>query len=141
MLTVVDYERAIRNQDAETALDLLVQIVPPPERKDEVLLRMRKATKEIVELERKGWNGIWARIVTNFLMTMGVGCFDAVVGNPPWIDWKNLPSGYRDRVKGLCIERGLFSGDKRTGGINLNICALISFSSAQHWLVPRPANT
>jgi hypothetical protein len=57
-----------------------------------------------------------------------------IVGNPPWIDWKNLPAGYRERVKQICIERHLFSGDSLTGGINLNICALISNVSAMNWL-------
>lgn len=50
------------------------------------------------------------------------------------MDWKSLPSGYRDRIKGLCISRQLFSGDRVTGGINLNICALISNVAAENWL-------
>ena len=49
-------------------------------------------------------------------------------------DWKNLPEGYRERIKSLCIDRMLFSGDGITGGINLNICALISNVSAENWL-------
>ena len=56
------------------------------------------------------------------------------MGNPPWIDWKNLPSNYRLRIKELCIDRRLFSGDTITGGINLNICALISNVVAENWL-------
>ena len=43
-------------------------------------------------------------------------------------------AGYRERVKEICIERHLFSGDSLTGGINLNICALISNVSAVNWL-------
>jgi methylase of polypeptide subunit release factors len=64
----------------------------------------------------------------------GLGRFDVVVGNPPWIDWKNLPAGYRERVKRLGVARHLFSGDSITGGINLNICALIANAAAQSWL-------
>jgi len=90
--------------------------------------------KKFIELEKNEWNGIWARIVTNFLTTANLGDFDVVVGNPPWIDWKNLPEGYRDRIKGLCVDRHLFSGDRITGGINLNICALIANVSADNWL-------
>lgn len=80
------------------------------------------------------WNGIWARILANYLSTANLGRFDIIVGNPPWVDWKSLPSGYRERVKGLCISRKLFSGDRLTGGINLNICALIANVAAQNWL-------
>ena len=75
-----------------------------------------------------------ARILSNFLTTACLGRFAAVIGNPPWIDWKNLPAGYRERVKQMCIDRGLFSGAGRTGGINLNICALIAYVSITNWL-------
>ena len=60
--------------------------------------------------------------------------FSNIVGNPPWIDWKNLPEGYRNRIKSLCIDKGLFSGSGRTGGINLNICALITHVAITNWL-------
>ena len=79
-----------------------------------------------------GW--YLARIITNYLTTANLGKFDIIVGNPPWVDWKSLPSGYRDKIKSLCISRKLFSGDKVTGGINLNICALISNVVAENWL-------
>ena len=42
--------------------------------------------------------------------------------------------GIESGIKGLCISRKLFSGDALTGGINLNICALISNVAAQNWL-------
>ena len=90
--------------------------------------------KKFIELEKNEWNGIWARIVTNFLTTASLGKFDLIVGNPPWIDWKNLPEGYRNRIKSLCIARHLFSGDRLTGGINLNICALIANVVSDNWL-------
>lgn len=36
------------------------------------------------------------------------GAFDFVVGNPPWINWQNLPADYRQRTKGLWLHYGLF---------------------------------
>jgi len=68
------------------------------------------------------------------LTTANLGKFDIIVGNPPWVDWRSLPSGYREKIKSLCISRKLFSGDRVTGGINLNICALISNVAAENWL-------
>ncbi|MFH1970883.1 MAG: hypothetical protein ABIJ05_00660 [Patescibacteria group bacterium] len=96
--------------------------------------KIDELSKKFIELERNEWNGIWARIVTNFLTTASLGKFDLIVGNPPWIDWRNLPEGYKNRIKSLCIERHLFSGDRLTGGINLNICALIANVAAYNWL-------
>ncbi|WP_334179398.1 N-6 DNA methylase [Pseudoxanthomonas sp.] len=102
----------------------------------EVKQEIARLSKNLVDLQRNKWNGIWARIISNFLTTANLGRFDAIVGNPPWIDWKNLPQGYRERIKQLCIDRRLFSGDGITGGINLNVCALISNVAAQNWLKP-----
>lgn len=72
--------------------------------------------------------------ISNYFLLCGIGKFDLIVGNPPWVDWKNLPSVHRDKIKESCISRELFSGDKRTGGINLNVCALLSNISAENWL-------
>ena len=91
-------------------------------------------TQQLIDLEKDKWNGIWARIINNFLITAELGRFEIIIGNPPWIDWKNLPSGYRERIKSLCIDKNLFSGDHRTGGINLNVCALIASVSIENWL-------
>ncbi len=101
---------------------------------NEVTEKIDELSKKYIELEKNEWNGIWARIVTNFLITASLGKFDLIVGNPPWIDWRNLPEGYRERIKTLCIERHLFSGDGLTGGINLNICALIANVATDNWL-------
>lgn len=70
----------------------------------------------------------------NSFMLCNIGKFDMVVGNPPWVDWKTLPSVHRENKKEVCYERNLFSGDGRTGGNSLNICALISNVTAENWL-------
>ena len=129
-----DFEREIKLKNASKALCVLENNIPLNEKHGSIIPILKKLTEELIELENKKWNGIWARIITNFLSTSNMGKFDIIIGNPPWIDWKNLPSGYRDRIKSLCIERELFSGDGRTGGINLNICALITKVSIDNWL-------
>lgn len=72
--------------------------------------------------------------ITNFFITNSLGKFDLIVGNPPWVDWKSLPSVFRENIKASCVSRDLFSGDVRTGGISLNICALITNIAAENWL-------
>ncbi|MGQ0660680.1 N-6 DNA methylase [Sphingosinicella sp.] len=96
--------------------------------------RLVALADQIIDLEKREWNGIWARIVANFAATAAIGPFTNIIGNPPWIDWKSLPSGYREKVKALCVDKGLFSGAGRTGGINLNVCALIAHVAAANWL-------
>lgn len=132
--TMTSIEQDIHNLDTISIREKLSAIIPQDELTIEIQDKIKSLAEQFVDLERNEWNGIWARIVTNFLTTANLGKFDLIVGNPPWIDWKNLPAGYRERVKSICIERHLFSGDSLTGGINLNICALISNVAAMNWL-------
>ena len=134
MQLMLGYERHIKNQRGDAANNHLLKGVAVPDRTLGLRRAIKTLTEQLVELEARGWNGIWARILSNFLTTACLGKFSVVIGNPPWIDWKNLPQGYRERIKAMCIERGLFSGAGRTGGINLNICALISYVSMTNWL-------
>lgn len=88
-----------------------------------------------IELQDKGMiNPAIISSVINYFLLCNLGKFDLIVGNPPWVDWKNLPSVHREKIKQSCISRDLFSGDGRTGGINLNVCALLSNISAENWL-------
>mgnify|MGYP000349516405 CR=1 FL=1 len=129
-----DYEQCIKAEDASGANEILGGGVPVDERGPRITQAIQSLTAELVHLEKNGWDGIWARILSNFLTTACLGRFSCVIGNPPWIDWRNLPAGYRERIKSMCIDRGLFSGAGRTGGINLNVCALIAHVSINNWL-------
>lgn len=131
---MTEIEIYVRNLDENSAYLCLENLVPTADLTDLIKQEIHKLTSALVELERKNWDGIWARIITNYLTTANLEKFDIIVGNPPWVDWKSLPSGYRDKIKSLCISRKLFSGDRVTGGINLNICALISNVVAENWL-------
>lgn len=132
--TMTSIEEDIKNSDCDSITQKLLQIIAEKDKKPIIVEKIVELANTFIELEQNDWNGIWARIVTNFLTTANIGHFDLIVGNPPWIDWKNLPTGYQDRIKSVCVERHLFSGDGITGGINLNVCALISNVAAQNWL-------
>lgn len=97
MRLMQEYEQYIKAADAAGAKALLRQGLPLSDRIDGVIKAINNLTDELIDLENKGWDGIWARILSNFLTTACLGRFSAVVGNPPWIDWKNLPAGYRER--------------------------------------------
>ena len=127
-------ETQVKNQNTKAVVKLFKDLVTKSELTPKVNDKIEKLSESLVNLEKKQWDGIWARLMGNYLSTAVLGEFDVVVGNPPWVDWKSLPSGYRERIKSLCISRKLFSGDRITGGINLNICALISNVVAENWL-------
>ncbi|TRZ95969.1 MAG: hypothetical protein D4R82_01315 [Dehalococcoidia bacterium] len=127
------YERLVRNKDGNNASALLVESIRTEDKTQPIIEKILELTKQLIALEKDKRNGIWARIITNFLTTACLQPFSNVIGNPPWIDWKNLPSSYREKIKAICVDKGLFSGAGRTGGINLNICALITHVAC-NWL-------
>ena len=45
-----------------------------------------------------------------------------------------LPQSYANKIKNICVEKHLFSGQSYMGAISLNICALISNVTASSWL-------
>lgn len=62
---------------------------------------LRKLYEDLLVLERKGLDGIWARVIKNAFMPVFIGQFDYVVGNPPWVNWENLPERYRTETLSL----------------------------------------
>lgn len=134
--TMFEFERYIKTSDYSEAKSYLLKKATAGNENEIICRRIGELADQIINLEKQQWNGIWARMIANFIATAEIGPFTNIVGNPPWIDWKSLPSGYREKVKGLCIDKGLFSGAGRTGGINLNVCALIAHVAATNWLAP-----
>lgn len=91
--------------------------------------------KNLVNLHRNNWDGIWVRISTNFMLIARLKDFDFIVGNPPWVKWEHLPAIYASKIKSLCNVKHIFSNDGgQFGGTQLNICALISNVAATNWL-------
>ncbi len=63
---------------------------------------------QLLELERQGINGIWARIIKNAFAPLFQGRFDYVAGNPPWVNWESLPQDYRRETAPLWAAHELF---------------------------------
>ncbi|TBN03227.1 hypothetical protein EYD45_09430 [Hyunsoonleella flava] len=101
---------------------------------DEVTDKLISLSNQLVRLHKNNWDGIWIRIVSNFMLVARVKNIDIIVGNPPWIKWEFLPQAYAEKIKSLCVDRHLFSGQTYMGAISLNICALIANVTASAWL-------
>lgn len=69
------------------------------------------------------------------VLSSPVGQFDAIVGNPPWVRWSNLPEAYRNQIKPTCEKYAIFSDAKFHGGSELDISAIITYTTADKWLV------
>ncbi|WP_187444865.1 helix-turn-helix domain-containing protein [Rossellomorea vietnamensis] len=101
---------------------------------EEIQSSVEEFVESTVYLMQKGWSRAWIRTIFSVLSTMVDGKFNLIASNPPWIDWKALPDGYREILKRASLEQHVFSGDNFTGGINLNLCALIANVVADNWL-------
>ncbi|EKE10362.1 MAG: hypothetical protein ACD_16C00048G0001, partial [uncultured bacterium] len=105
-----EFEKLVKAKNYTEAETYLVKEAQKGKLPKGVNAHLQALTDQLIELERREWNGIWARIIANFITTACIGTFSNIIGNPPWIDWKTLPAGYRDKVKEFCIDRGLCSG-------------------------------
>jgi hypothetical protein len=95
---------------------------------------LRKTYDQVLALHRMNWNGIWFRIVRNFFWSATAGKFDLIIGNPPWVRWSRLPDTYRERVKSTCAQYDIFSKTGHHGGNELDISAMITYTTGDKWL-------
>lgn len=92
---------------------------------------------KLVELDAENRNGIWARIIKNAFAPLFVGRFEYVAGNPPWVNWEHLPPDYRDAMKPLWQEYGLFSlsgSAGRLGGGKKDLSMLMTYAAVDNYL-------
>ncbi|MEM1632576.1 MAG: N-6 DNA methylase, partial [Thermofilum sp.] len=61
----------------------------------------------LLKLEEEGKNNVWISILRNAFAPILKGKFDYVVGNPPWVNWENLPEDYREVSKVLWESYGI----------------------------------
>jgi len=107
-------------------------LVFPPHEK-----AVEKFYEHVLELEKDGKNGIWARFLKNVFAPMTADKFDFVVGNPPWIRWGYLSSEYRKATLQMWQDYGLFSlkgHAARLGGGEKDFSMLFTYASADYYL-------
>ncbi|MEB3328604.1 MAG: N-6 DNA methylase [Candidatus Sericytochromatia bacterium] len=66
----------------------------------------------------------------------GGGRHDRVVGNPPWVAWRDLPEAHRAALGSLREARGLRGADRWVGGTDLNVCAVLAHLALERWVRP-----
>jgi hypothetical protein len=124
----------IKTEDTELVYNKFIQNFLPQDINSEIEENINNLSQQLVRLHQNNWDGIWIRIVANFMLVARIKNIDIIVGNPPWIKWEFLPQAYAEKIKSLCVDRHLFSGQTYMGAISLNICALIANVTASTWL-------
>jgi len=96
--------------------------------------------EQLLELHKKGLDGLWARLLKNNFAPLTVGKFDHVVGNPPWVNWENLPDGYRQNTAHLWTGYALFPHrgfEAILGKAKDDISILMAYVAMDRFLKPR----
>lgn len=124
----------IEAEDSELVANKFLQNFSKNDINEEIVEHINSLSEQLVRLHKNNWDGIWIRIVANFMLVARIKNIDIVIGNPPWIKWEFLPQAYAEKIKSLCLDRHLFSGQTYMGAISLNICALIANVTASTWL-------
>ena len=81
---------------------------------DEVVA-LARSYERLYKLEEEGKNRVWVSVIRNAFAPILKGRFDYVVGNPPWVNWENLPEEYRKVSMSLWKHYGLAKIKGKTG--------------------------
>lgn len=98
---------------------------------------LRNLYVQLLKLEEEGINGVWARIIKNAFAPLFQQRFDFIAGNPPWINWANLPSDYRQdivpywQLYGLFTQKGI---NARLGAAMDDISILMTYVAIDKYL-------
>ena len=98
---------------------------------------LRELYDKLLDLERQGLDGVWARVLKNAFMPLFIGEFDYIAGNPPWVNWESLPDGYRNSTSPLWDRYKLFphKGFKAIlGGSKDDISILMTYVACDRYL-------
>lgn len=112
-------------------------LIPDKDKND--IYYVVKFYDQLLSLEQQSINGIWARIVKNAFAPLFAGQFDFIAGNPPWINWESLPEEYRNSMKPIWVEYGLFPHggmDTILGKGKKDISTLMTYVAIDKYLKP-----
>lgn len=120
-----EIELQIQNKNYNMAINVLKSY--PNFHYSELSTKYDDLINVLIDLEKRNLNSIWLKIIGNYLKTGSLRNMDCITGNPPWVRWSNLPDTYKLLIKNNCRIDGVFSSDTNSGGVDLNIAALIAF--------------
>lgn len=92
---------------------------------------------EMESLHEKNLDGIWANVIKNAFAPVFQRKVDYIIGNPPWIDWQNLPEQYRESIQKYWYDYRVFDhkGQKaQLGSAHDDISVLMTYVIMDNFL-------
>lgn len=93
--------------------------------------------EKMEDLNRRKLDGVWANVIKNAFAPVFQKKVDYIVGNPPWIDWQNLPEKYRESIQKYWYEYHVFDhkGQKaQLGSAHDDISVLMTYVIMDNFL-------
>ena len=93
--------------------------------------------ERFLKLEEEGKDHVWTSIIKNAFAPLTIGKFDYVIGNPPWINWENLPDEYRERTRDVWENYGLIArrrGRASLGKAKRDMAMLFTYTCIDRYL-------
>ncbi len=75
---------------------------------DETIDMCRVVYERILKLKEEEKDGVWSHVIEQSYAPKALQTVDIVVGNPPWISWKNLPDRWKARSETTWRQWGLW---------------------------------
>ena len=94
--------------------------------------------RRLADYHSQGLNGVWARIIKNSFAPLFLEPVHYIIGNPPWVNWENLPDEYRQRSITTWQQYGLFPHggmDTILGKGKKDISMLMTYVSMDKYLM------
>lgn len=89
--------------------------------------------KTLYEINKNGENKIWLALMYNRIIPfLSRESFDLIIGNPPWIIYRNLPTNYGDRVYNLAQKMNIHTAPQNK--TNYEIATLFFYQTAGLYL-------
>jgi SAM-dependent methyltransferase len=139
----------LEEQELGKSLDILEQCVTASATKENFKDRIEREITSVTssqrqhlvniftkmkKLEKEGANKYWCRMIKNLFAPMFAGSFDIVVGNPPWVNWANLPDDYRQITRSEFDRYGLIPHEAKVGAVKTDISILFTYVALDRYL-------
>jgi hypothetical protein len=102
-------------------------------------LRLAATFAQLQTLYRAGRNGIWTFVFRNLVRPVWLSrqeqLADVLIGNPPWIVYRHLSAGMKDRVREALITYELWKGGNLA--TQQDMCALFWARGAERYIKHR----
>jgi hypothetical protein len=86
--------------------------------------------EQLVRLRDEERDDVWARVLEQFVAPYLLDPVDLVVGNPPWVSWKDLPDGWKERSEPIWRSWGLWKTRARQQGAPLSDISTLMLARA-----------